>query len=148
MYYLLLFRGDTNYTKASRCYVKHTLPVLSLDAVNVDSKKTSKALGMRHRPAQRRSLCTTLQSERKTSSATSSQNIFPCCSTGRTRRTASRIQVGSITEWVSLLGHKYIFRMHTYVCVYTYIHVHKQIHSHACMHTYIIHTYHTYEGSP
>ena len=89
----------------------------------------------------------------QTCSATSSQNILPCCSTGRTRRTAFRIQVGSITFWVSLLGHTYtrIFCMHTYIraCIHTYIythtHIYTYIHARAQtdirMHAYIYHTY-------
>jgi len=71
----------------------------------------------------------------QTGSATSSQNILPCRSSGRNRRTTSPLQVGSITDWPSLLGHTFILRMHTYLCVCTCIHVHKQIHTHACIHT-------------
>jgi len=51
MSYVLLFRGDTHYKKASQCYVIRTLPVLSLYAVNMDTKKTSQALVMRNHPA-------------------------------------------------------------------------------------------------
>ena len=126
MQYVLLFRGDTCYTKASQCYVKRTLSVLSVYVVNLDTKETSQALGMH-------TVVLFLQSERQhvhqLHLIISGPVVHP---DGLEEHSPEYKSVALPTESAYSVIRVYsVCRyIYIYICEYTYKYVHIQIYAH------------------
>jgi hypothetical protein len=109
-------------------------------------EEKSQAVGMRLDLAQLRSLFTTLQSERKLVRRLHLRISCPAVQPdGLEEQPPEYKSVALPSESAYSVTHMYFVCTHIYV--YAYIHTRTQTDTLACMHTYIVHTYHTYEGS-